>query len=125
MTLESLRLLTAPDAITTAQQAAAAELEPCYERMKAVLGLDFVNDFWDKQAQANELELEKSFSRGFRLGGQLALELCREDGPVWAPPLRISGPFPGRKRAPGRRGRRPLRHGLSPGIRSPFIPSPP
>ena len=41
MTLETLRSLTAPDQMGPEQRAAAAELEPCYERMKAAFGLDF------------------------------------------------------------------------------------
>lgn len=78
--LENLRCLTAPDQMGPEQRAAAAELEPYYERIKAALGLAFANDVWEKQAQANEFELAEAFSRGFRLGGRLALELCREDG---------------------------------------------
>lgn len=66
--LENLRLLTAPDAMTVEQRAAAAALEPYYERAKAAFGLDFANEFWEKQARANELELAEAFDRGFRLG---------------------------------------------------------
>ena len=80
--LENLRSLTAPDQMGPEQRAAAAELEPCYERMKAAFGLDFANDVWEKQTRVNEFELAEAFARGFRLGGQLALELCREDGRV-------------------------------------------
>ena len=69
MILENLRLLTAPDAMTVEQRAAAAALEPYYERAKAAFGLDFANEFWEKQARANELELAEAFDRGFRLGG--------------------------------------------------------
>ena len=43
--LENLRLLTAPDAMTVEQRAAAAALEPYYERAKAAFGLDFANEF--------------------------------------------------------------------------------
>ena len=67
--LENLRSLTAPDQMGPEQRAAAAELEPCYERMKAAFGLDFANDVWGKQARVNEFELAEAFARGVPAGG--------------------------------------------------------
>lgn len=62
--LENLRLLTAPDAMTVEQRAAAAALEPYYERAKAAFGLDFANEFWEKQARANELDWRRPLTGG-------------------------------------------------------------
>ena len=56
-------------------QAASRALSPYYETVKETLGLQFADELYDRYAQLWELEIEESFARGFRAGGQLALEM--------------------------------------------------
>lgn len=56
-------------------EAASRALSPYYEAIKETLGLKFVDGLCDRYAELWEVELEESFARGFRAGGQLALEM--------------------------------------------------
>ena len=57
------------------ERAANSELAPYYDAIERALGLAFVNEFYQKNAQACGVEIDQAFARGFRLGGQLMLEM--------------------------------------------------
>ena len=56
-------------------EAASRALSPYYEAIKETLGLKFVDGLCDRYTELWQAEAEESFARGFRAGGQLALEM--------------------------------------------------
>ena len=51
------------------------KLDPYYEKIKSAFGRSFVDDFCDLDAETWRLEIDEAFSRGFRTGAQLMLEV--------------------------------------------------
>lgn len=56
-------------------QAASRALSPYYDAVKEALGFQFMDELCDRCTELRQVEVEESFARGFRAGGQLALEM--------------------------------------------------
>ena len=56
-------------------EAASRALSPYCEAIKEALGFQFADELCDRYTELWQAEAEESFARGFRAGGQLALEM--------------------------------------------------
>ena len=56
-------------------RAASQALSPYYEAVRETMGLKFADELYERCTELRQVEAAESFTRGFRAGGQLALEM--------------------------------------------------